>query len=204
MPSPCILISDAQGEFLVNLARNAVKRYLEDSTVLEPPEVMEVRAGVFVTLNYLTSNHEEHLRGCIGFPIAHKDLPRTVIDAAISAATADPRFPPVDLPELGKILFELSVLTPPSELTRESGRARDSIKIGRDGLILKWKYGSGLLLPQVPVELNWDVDDFLSNICHKAGAPADALTDPSSRLYTFQALVFRETTPLGRVARVAF
>lgn len=204
MPILFALISDAQGEILVNLARNAVKRYLEDATILEPPAGMGVRAGVFVTLNYLRSNREEHLRGCVGFPIAHKDLTGAVIDAAISAATADPRFKPVDLPELGSILFELSVLTAPSELTKERGRPSDLIKIGRDGLILKWKYGSGLLLPQVPVELNWDVNAFLSNICYKAGAPPDALSDPSSRLYTFQAIVFRETAPLGRVARVAF
>jgi uncharacterized protein (TIGR00296 family) len=76
------------------------------------------------------------------------------------------------------------------------------IKIGRDGLVLRWKHGAGLLLPQVPVELKWDVDEYLANICYKAGAPPDAWLDPSAKLYTFQATVFKETEPRGKIARL--
>jgi len=64
---------------------------------------------------------------------------------------------------------------------------------------LRWRYGSGLLLPQVPRELNWNIDEYLANICYKAGAPLDALLDPESKLYKFQALVFKEVEPNGKV-----
>lgn len=193
------MISDGEGAELVRLARRAVEAYLNESKMIDPPAAGD-RAGVFVTLNYLTRNKEEHLRGCIGFPLPEKSLYESVVEAAIAAATEDPRFPPVDRKELDNIIFEVSVLTPPEEITSKDREGE--IKIGRDGLILRWKYGSGLLLPQVPVELGWDVDEYLLNICAKAGAPADAWLDPSSKLYRFEAIVFKEIEPRGKVVRL--
>jgi uncharacterized protein (TIGR00296 family) len=189
---------------LVSLARRAVTTYLDDASVIECPDRLDVMAGVFVTLNYLTRKKEEHLRGCIGFPIPQKVLTESVIEAAIAAATADPRFPPVDQHELPNIIFEVSVLTHPSELLGDQYQVRDAIKIGRDGLILRWRHGSGLLLPQVPVELKWSAEEFLINLCYKAGANPEALEDPSTKLYSFQAIVFKELEPSGKVAKVEF
>jgi uncharacterized protein (TIGR00296 family) len=199
-----MLISDPEGAFLVSLARKAVTMFLHDSTVIDAPQGSAQKAGVFITLNYLTRKTEEHLRGCIGFPLPYKSLTESVIEAAIAAATADPRFPPVDLAELPRIIFEMSILTEPTEIDGDRDSIRDSIRIGRDGLILRWKDGSGLLLPQVPLEMNWTVDEFLANVCYKAGAGIDALSDPSSRLYVFQAVVFKESEPLGTVIRLHF
>ena len=198
------MITETDGVMLVNLARRAVAAYLDNATVIESPDRLDVMAGVFVTLNYLTRKKEEHLRGCIGFPIPQKILTESVIEAAIAAATADPRFPPVDEPELSNIIFEVSVLTHPSELLGDQYQIRDAIKIGRDGLILRWRHGSGLLLPQVPVELKWSAEEFLVNLCYKAGTNSDALKDPSTKLYSFQAIVFKELEPSGKVARVEF
>ncbi len=196
------MISDSQGQELVRLARNAVGVYLSESMILEPQGNITIEAGVFVTLNHLTSNNELHLRGCIGFPLPEKQLRQSVIEAAIAAATEDPRFPPVDLRELETIVFEVSVLTHPEEFDCKPSKYREQIVVGRDGLILRWKHGSGLLLPQVPVELKWDVDEYLANICYKAGAPPDVWLDPSSKLYRFQAIVFREVEPGGSVVKL--
>lgn len=189
------MISDDDGEKLVRLARAAVQHYLEKQAILKT-EKKGNTSGVFVTLNYLARN-EEHLRGCIGFPHAYKDLYPALVEAAIAAATQDPRFPPVDLVELDRIVFEVSVLTEPEGIPEKK-----DIRIGRDGLILRWKHGSGLLLPQVPVELGWDVDEYLANLCYKAAAPLDVLLDPSSRLYRFQAEIFKERSPKGEVLRL--
>ena len=88
------------------------------------------------------------------------------------AATQDPRFSPVDKKELADIVFEVSILTPPVEIKVQNPvEYLNVIKIGRDGLILTWRDGSGLLLPQVPVELKWDTEEYLANLCYKAGAP---------------------------------
>ena len=192
------MLSDAQGEELVRLARTAAERYVRESIIIEPEKGDLTMSGVFVTLNFV-KGEEEHLRGCIGFAMPYKPLRQSVIEAAIAAATEDPRFPPVDSKELGEITFEVSVLTEPEELGPDY---KQRIKIGRDGLLLRWKHGSGLLLPQVPVELGWDVDKYLANVCYKAGAPIDALQDPSSKLYSFRAIVFKERAPRGKVARL--
>jgi uncharacterized protein (TIGR00296 family) len=196
------LISDSEGAELVRLARKAVEIYLRDLVVIRPEQSGPERAGVFVTLNYLTRNREEHLRGCIGFPLPEKMLRQSVVEAAIAAATEDPRFPPVDRQELNSMIFEVSVLTLPEEIRARPADYKNEIRIGRDGLILRCRYSSGLLLPQVPVELKWDIDEYLANICYKAGAPADAWLDPASKLYKFQAMVFKEEEPRGRIARL--
>jgi len=196
------LISDSEGADLVRLARRAVEMYLYQSVVVQPEKTADYKAGVFVTLNYLTRAKEEHLRGCIGFPLPEKKLHQSVIEAAIGAATEDPRFPPVDRQELDSIIFEVSVLTPPEEIKGRLADCKKEIVVGRDGLILRWRYGSGLLLPQVPVEMKWDVDDYLANICYKAGAPPDAWLDPASKLFKFNAIVFKEIEPKGQVVRL--
>jgi uncharacterized protein (TIGR00296 family) len=179
------LISVIEGAELVRLARIAVEKYLQESVMIKPEKDMLEKAGIFVTLNYVNISKKEYLRGCIGFPLPEKPLNQGVIEAAIAAATEDPRFPPLDRQELDNIIFEVSVLTPPQEI--------------RDGLILQWRFGSGLLLPQVPIELKWDVEEYLANICYKAGAPPDVWLDPTSKLYKFQTAVFKEAEPKGKI-----
>jgi len=199
------LISLIEGTELVCLARTAVEKYLQESVIIKPEKETSEKAGVFVTLNYLTPNRREDLRGCIGFPLPEKTLYQSVIDAALAAATEDPRFPPLDVRELNNIVFEVSVLTPPQEIrVNNPADYRKQVEIGRDGLILQWRFGSGLLLPQVPVELNWDVEEYLANICYKAGAPPDVWVDPSSKLYKFQSTVFKEVEPKRQIIRVGY
>ncbi|HZD81903.1 MAG TPA: TIGR00296 family protein [Nitrososphaeraceae archaeon] len=198
------MISDGEGEQLVRLARRAVEEYLNESIVVNFDNMYQFsqKAGVFVTLNYV-SNNEEHLRGCIGFPIPDKKLYQSVIEAAIAAATQDPRFPPIGKEELANVIFEVSVLTSPEKINVQSPKEyQNHIKIGRDGLILRSEYGSGLLLPQVPVELKWDIDEYLANICYKAGAPPDTWLVPESQLYRFEATVYRESEPNGKIIKV--
>jgi hypothetical protein len=197
---PKSVISEAEGAELVRLARRAVERYVTESVVIKPEKEL-AKSGVFVTINHVVRS-EEHLRGCIGFPMPYKELHQSVIEAAIAAATEDPRFPPVDYKELDRLTFEVSVLTEPVEMSCSVSERKSQIKIGRDGLVLHWKHGAGLLLPQVPVELRWDIEEYLANICYKAGAPPDAWLDPSSRLSTFQAIVFKEAKPHGDIVRL--
>ena len=199
------MISLIEGTELVCLARTAVEKYLQESVIIKPQKETSEKAGVFVTLNYLTPNRREDLRGCIGFTLPEKTLYQSVIEAALAAATEDPRFPPLDVRELNNIVFEVSVLTPPQEIrVNNPADYRKQVEIGRDGLILQWRFGSGLLLPQVPVELNWDVEEYLANICYKAGAPPDVWVDPSSKLYKFQSTVFKEVEPKRQIIRVGY
>ena len=59
-------------------------------------------------------------------------------------------------------------------------------------LIIESKFNRGLLLPQVPVEQKWDIEEFLENLCYKAGLDSDAWKDDDTTIYNFQAQVFQE------------
>lgn len=200
-------LNEEEGKFLVKLARRAVKEYLETKKVPETtrrvPEKLLQSCGVFVTINSI-ENEEKELRGCIGYPYPTDPLGEAVIQSAISAATQDPRFNPLTKDELDKVVFEVSVLTPPQVL--EVKRPQDypsKIRIGEDGLIIEKGMFKGLLLPQVPVEWNWDQEEFLCQCCIKAGLPPDNWLLPSTRIQKFQAIIFEEETPNGRVKRKA-
>jgi uncharacterized protein (TIGR00296 family) len=199
------MINDYEGEQLVKIAREAVETYIRRAMVPVKDDriVFSDKMGVFVTLNHLNENGEEHLRGCIGFPLPEKGLYQSVVEAAIGAATIDPRFSPLVESELSRIIFELSFLTPPQLIqVVHPTDYYDHIKIGRDGLILRWEKGSALLLPQVAKRFGWDVDEFLLNLCYKGGTTPDAWVLPESKLYKFQAQVYIESEPRGRVIRL--
>ena len=191
------------GKFLVNLARRAVSEYLENGKVLQVPEdvsskLME-KCGVFVTLNRVHEG-EKSLRGCIGLPYPTTPLSKAVIEAALSAATQDPRFPSVILEELDMLVFEISVLTPPKRVEVEKTTDYPSrIKVGRDGLIVERSFCKGLLLPQVPVELKWEEEEFLCQCSIKAGLPPDSWLLKDAKVYTFQAIIFEEASPKGQI-----
>ena len=199
------MISDFCGEQLVKVARQAVETFLQNNVVLSISDKIAFaeKMGVFVTLIHLDEKGQGCLRGCIGFPLPEKQLFESVVEAAIAAATGDPRFPPLSQMEMPRTVFEVSILTP-LELIRVKHPSEyyEHIKVGRDGLVLEWEKGAGLLLPQVAEEMGWDVDDYLLNICFKAGATADTWVMPSSKLYKFQAVVYREAEPCGKVVKL--
>jgi uncharacterized protein (TIGR00296 family) len=166
-------LSDADGESLVKTARAVASEFLKNNNRLKLDQNFEskysLNSGVFVTLNNSTG-----LRGCIGFPLPNKKLYNALEDAAIAAATEDPRFTPVKADELDEITFEVTILTPPEEIiVKDPLEYTSKIKVGRDGLIVKHSFYSGLLLPQVPVEYGWTEEEFLGYTCEKAGIPRD-------------------------------
>ena len=199
-------LSLKEGEFLIRLARNTVKTYLETGKVVKAPEntpnKLFENCGVFVTINSLKGG-EKKLRGCIGYPYPTSPLVEAVIDSAVSAATRDPRFYPLSLVELGNVVFEVSVLTPPEAVEVENPKEYlANIKVGEDGLIVEKGFNKGLLLPQVPVEWEWCAEEFLCQCCVKAGLPPDSWLTKDAKIYKFQAIVFEEETPQGEVKRM--
>jgi len=194
-------LSDSDGIILVKTARKVVTEFLSnDSRIKLEPEFekkFSFNSGVFVTLN-----KPDGLRGCIGFPMPVKKLSRAIVDGAIAAATEDPRFPPVTTKELDDIMFEVTVLTPPMEIdVSDPIEYLSKIKVGRDGLIIRHSFSSGLLLPQVPVEYGWNVEEFLQHTCEKAGLARDIWKNESVKIEKFEGIIFKEETPNGQVVR---
>ena len=198
-------LSDEEGKLLVNLARTTVKKYLETGEPPKPPANTPPKlfenCGVFVTLNKL-KNGTKQLRGCIGLPYPTNPLVEAVIDAAVSAATQDPRFEPLTPKELDSIVFEVSVLTPPEEVVVDNPQEYlNNIKVGEHGLIVEKGFRKGLLLPQVPVEWGWCEEEFLCQCSVKAGLPPDSWLTKGAKIYRFSAIVFEEEEPFGKVKR---
>jgi len=194
-------LSDSDGVVLVKTARKAVTEFLSNSNRMKLESDLEEKfsfnSGVFVTLN-----NPGGLRGCIGFPMPEKKLSHAIIEGAIAAATEDPRFPSVKTNELNDIVFEVTVLTPPVVIdVSDPTEYLEKIKVGRDGLIIKHSFSSGLLLPQVPVEYGWNVEEFLQHTCEKAGLARDTWKNESVKIEKFEGIIFKEETPNGAIVR---
>ncbi|MEM3444706.1 MAG: TIGR00296 family protein [Thermoplasmata archaeon] len=194
--------TDEEGVFAVKTARETIASYLRNGKTPDvenvPPKFRE-KAGVFVTLESYPSLE---LRGCIGYPEPIFPLIDALRNAAISAATEDPRFFPIGPKEFEETVVEVSLLTPPELIKVKSPEEYLSkIEIGRDGLIVERNYYRGLLLPQVPVEWNWDKEEFLTHTCRKAGLPGDAWKDRNTKVYSFTAEIFHEVKPKGEIKR---
>ena len=194
-----INISEKDGQILVKTTRMVVTDYLKNGSKTELgkkfQEDFSFHSGVFVTLN-----NPLGLRGCIGYPLPDKKLFNALEEAAISAATEDPRFPPVKFEELDSITFEVTVLTPPTKIeVNDSQDYLSKIKIGQNGLIVKYGYNSGLLLPQVPVEYGWNEKEFLEYTCEKAGLPKEYWQKEDIEILKFEGIIFKEKDPNGEI-----
>jgi len=191
--------SEADGPLLVGVPRNVISTFLQTGEKVTPPSLIEdlrfrQKMGCFVTLK--KNDPEKSLRGCIGYPEPVYELHRALTNSAVEAATGDPRFPPVKSPELARLLLEVSLLTKPVEIISKNQKdLLSKIEIGKDGLIMRWSFGSGLLLPQVATEYNWGAEEYLCNLSMKAGAPPDQWLIPGTAIYKFNALIFEETSP---------
>ena len=194
-------LSDSDGVVLVKTARKAVTKFLSNGNRMKLESDLEEKfsfnSGVFVTLN-----NPDGLRGCIGFPMPEKKLSHAIVEGAIAAATEDPRFPSVKTNELNDIVFEVTVLTPPVEIdVSDPMEYLEKIKVGRDGLIIRHSFSSGLLLPQVPVEYGWNVEEFLQHTCEKAGLSRDTWKNENVKIEKFEGIIFKEETPNGVIVR---
>jgi uncharacterized protein (TIGR00296 family) len=203
------MVTDEEGSAAVARAREALAHHLANGTSPESddpkedgprPPVFRERRGVFVTLKRWPRGE---LRGCIGFPLPVLPLGTAIARAAFAAATEDPRFRTVRLEELDHLTVEVSILTRPEPI--EGGRRSDrlaAVRVGRDGLIVEGRGTSGLLLPQVAAEYDWDAETFLRETCRKAGLPPNAWEDPEVDVLRFEAEVFGEGRPGAPATRL--
>ena len=172
LAAPATLAGTRQNEFtpgeravLLKLAHESILSALERREIsLTPPSPhLEEPRGAFTTI-YFHGN----LRGCVGYVFPVASLYRTVAETARAAAFEDTRFSPVSPQEAPELDVSLSILSPLRVITPEE------VEIGRHGLVVSQGGRRGLLLPQVPVEHQWDRATFMEQTCRKAGLPLDA------------------------------
>jgi len=171
------------------LAHRAIEIAVTTHERTQPPDdlpaVYDELGGVFITL------HTALLRGCVGHPYPDQKIKDALIDAAISAALHDYRFPAVTADELSELKVEMTLLTRPEKITDIN-----SIIIGKHGLIAKKGHRQGLLLPQVATEYRWTRQEFMEQTFIKAGLTPG---EPHVELFGFEGQVFSEVDPGGEI-----
>mgnify|MGYP001335285265 CR=1 FL=1 len=177
-------ISDSDKKYLLRFARSTVEEYLKAGALplaehLSPN--INLKRGAFVTLR-----KSQELRGCVGRMLGDMPLYKVIGTMAIEAAFNDNRFTPVKQEELQNIEFEISVLTPVKKI-----KNADAIVLGRDGVIVRKNNLQAVYLPQVATETGWGKEEFLDQLCLKAGLKPGDWKD--AELFVFQAEVFSES-----------
>ena len=184
-------LTPSDKEFLLTLARHEITHKLKSGVDLQQPDslssaVFENR-GCFVTLH-----QNKALRGCIGTIEPAKALIDNVADNAANAAFRDPRFSPVTPKELDSIEIEISVLTPPKQLTFTDGEdLKQQLKPGIHGVILSRDWHRSTLLPQVWEQLP-EKEIFLRHLCQKGGMEGDCWKNTDTRVEVYTAAYFSE------------
>lgn len=171
-------------KFVICFVKNAISEFVTKNTTIEIPkkypDSLNKTNGVFVTL---TENGE--LRGCIGFCSTRRKIIENLRDAAIESCQ-DLRFLPVCAKELPQLEFDVSILSEPMLIKAETPlELLEKITPKKDGLIIERDGNSGLFLPQVWNELP-EKEEFLCNLCLKAGLPIDAWKN-GAQIYKFNA-----------------
>ncbi len=129
---------------LAELARRSVEEYVRNGRAMKlsdplPPEMCE-KAGVFVCIK-----KDGQLRGCIGtFMPCRENIAEEILNNSISAATQDPRFPPVEEKELGRLKYTVDVLSAPEKVTDLK-----ELDPKEYGVIVVSGHRRGLLLPDL-------------------------------------------------------
>jgi AmmeMemoRadiSam system protein B/AmmeMemoRadiSam system protein A len=129
---------------IASLAKETVETYVKTGKVPDPPKdltpEMQAKAGVFVSIHKLGD-----LRGCIGtFEPQQENVAGEIIANAVSSATRDPRFSPVEEEELKDLDYSVDVLTSP-EPVEDASR----LDVKKYGVIVEAGWRKGLLLPDL-------------------------------------------------------
>lgn len=193
-------LSEAQGQLLVKLARQTLLEHFAKQIPQNETDSLnsaltqscfQTSCGTFVTLTI-----DGQLRGCIGNLTSSESLVSDVRRNAINAAFHDPRFSPLSTSELDRVKIEVSILSEPRPLYyRDAADLLKKLRPKIDGVILRKDFASATFLPQVWEQLP-QPQDFLTQLCLKAGLASDAWQNSELEVSAYQVQYFAE--PIGR------
>lgn len=150
----------------ISLAKSAAETYINKKKVIKipdslPEKIIGKKAGTFVTIK-----KNGDLRACIGTYLPTKEsIAEEIIQNAITAATEDYRFGPVQKEELPYLTYSVYILEKP-ELVKDI-KELDPKKYGIIVKTLKHPLKSALLLPDLD-GIN-TVEQQISVTCQKGG-----------------------------------
>jgi len=173
-------------DLMFSIARNSIRTMLNEKKKItldesRMPEALKNKYGAFVTLKI-----NGNLRGCIGRFLSEDPLYEVIKQSALSSAFEDPRFSPLTKAEYEKTDVEITVLGPMKRI-----KNMNEIILGKHGIYIKKDFRAGTMLPQVAIENNWTVEQFLGYTSRdKAGIGWDGWKN--AELYIYEGLVLEE------------
>lgn len=179
------MLTEKDASSLLQIARDAIVCHVKQQEFQPAPreeKSLNQRSGCFVTIK-----QDGQLRGCIGNFQSELPLYQEVAQMAVTSASKDPRFHPMELAELDNFNLEISVLSPLEKIDDI-----EQIVVGQHGIYLEKNFSRGVLLPQVATEYNWDRQTFLQQTCLKAGLYGDAWQEDDADIYIFSAQIIKE------------
>ena len=179
------VFTEAEKKQLIQIARESLQHMLNKKKMMPDadsfPAIFKRPLGAFVTLRL-----GKELKGCIGSLIPTGPLYKTIVEMSIAAGRDDNRFSPLTKDEYPLLNLEISVLSPLKKITNIN-----EIELGKHGIYIKKGLHSGTMLPQVPVEQKWNLNEFLGYTSRdKAGLGWLGWED--AEMYTYEALVIEE------------
>lgn len=183
------MLDSGQGRTLLQLARKTLENRLTGGGPrLEPDDpVFHCKAATFVTLKI-----SGKLRGCIGNLVPVGTLWEGIRDNALNAAFHDRRFPSLSVVDLPHVHIDISILSFPEPMEyKDADDLMTKLHPGRDGVILRDGRRSATFLPQVWEQLPL-ADQFLDNLCLKAGLPEQSWREKRLEVETYQVQCFAE------------
>jgi AmmeMemoRadiSam system protein A len=171
--------------FLLSSVNAVIRDYLKHGSydIQHPPPSLNnlhQYAGAFVSA-YVDGK----LRGCLGTFSEDDLLFKNVQKMAIAAVSRDSRFDRISLNELNALDIEISILTPRRRIEDIS-----EIEIGTHGIYIEKEYSRGTFLPQVAVDQDWTVEEFL-RYCAKYKAGLDWEGWRNADIYVYEAVILK-------------
>ena len=187
-PTSIELTSDQE-----SLIRKAAADYIGAATLdrrATPPDLSSSAnapvSGVFTSLK-----RKGRLRSCCGSFGQTMPLQKCLAEAAHRTATNDPRFPRISPSEVPHLDMEVWLLFAPEKINERGEDRINAVQVGTHGLQLIKGQNRGLLLPGVPVDAGWDTEQFLQQVCIKAGVPPTSWKDDDTTIFRFAGKAIR-------------
>jgi AmmeMemoRadiSam system protein B/AmmeMemoRadiSam system protein A len=138
--------------------------------------------GAFVTLK-----RDGRLRACCGALGRPMPVGAALVQAALRTATEDTRLPTISPTELEFLEVDVSLLYGFVTIEAKGQDRIQAVEVGRHGLQIQRGQAGGLLLPSVATEQGYQAEEFLRQVCRKAGLPSTAWQEDESVIQTFEA-----------------
>lgn len=181
-------LTEAQGQVIFRTACEIIAAAVQNRRENLPDPTLAGAADRTVMGAFVTLKRQGKLRACCGALGRPMPLVEALRQSALRTALEDFRLPPISASELPYLDVDVQLLYGFQPIQAVGPDRAGQVQIGRHGLQIRRGESSGLLLPAVAVEHNYDAEEFLRQVCRKAGLPTTAWEDRESEIQTFEAV----------------